>query len=360
MNYKILAEVLANRLKKLLPRIISHEQSAFVSGRSITDNVLVAFEIIHHMKRKNKGKQGDVAFKIDISKAYDKIDWGFLKGIMLKLGFDNRWVDLMMMCVSTVRYNVLVNGMEVGPIILKRGLRQGDPLSPYLFILCAEGLSSLIKRVEFEGLLHGCRVSKTGLTVSHLLFADYSLFFFRASESECNVMNKLLIQYKEASGQGVNFTKFGIMFNSNVKSTFATHLSSIVDVSKPLNTGRYLGLPSLIGKKKKMVFTHIKEHVWQRTQGWRNRPLSRAGREVLIKSAAQSIPTYYMSTFMLPTSILDEIQKMLNSFWWGSQKYGNGGIKWLAWDKLSVKNAKGGLGFRNLHCFNIAMLGKIC
>ena len=123
VNYKILAKVLANRLKKLLPRIISHKQSSFVSGRSITDNVLVAFEVIHHMKRKNKGKQGDVAFKIDISKAYDKIEWGFLKGIMLKLGFDNRWVDLMMLCVSTVRYNVLVNGMEVRPIILKRGLR---------------------------------------------------------------------------------------------------------------------------------------------------------------------------------------------------------------------------------------------
>ena len=119
VNYKILAKVLENRLKKLLPRIISHEQSAFVSGRSIMDNVLVAFEIIHHMKRKNKGKHGDVAFKIDISKAYDKIDWGFLIGIMLKLGFYNRWVDLMMLCVSAVRYNVLVNGREVGPIILK-------------------------------------------------------------------------------------------------------------------------------------------------------------------------------------------------------------------------------------------------
>ena len=87
-----------------------------------------------------------MTFKIDISKAYEKIDWGFLRGIMLKLGFDNRWVDLMMLCVSTVRYNVLVNGREVGLIILKRGLQQGDPLSPYLFILCAEGLPSLIKR----------------------------------------------------------------------------------------------------------------------------------------------------------------------------------------------------------------------
>ena len=97
---------------------------------------------------------------------------------MLKLGFDNKWVDLMMLCVSTMRYNVLVNGMEVGPIILKRGLRQGDPLSPYMFFLCAEGLSLLIKRTEFERLLHGCRVSRIGPTISHLLFADDSLFFF--------------------------------------------------------------------------------------------------------------------------------------------------------------------------------------
>ena len=110
------------------------------------DNVLVAFEIIHHMKRKSKGKKGDVAFKFDINKAYDKIDGGFLKRIMLKLGFDSRWVDVMMLCVSTIRYNVLVNGMEVGPIVPKRGLWQGDPLSPYVFILCAKGLSSLIKR----------------------------------------------------------------------------------------------------------------------------------------------------------------------------------------------------------------------
>ena len=119
---------------------------------------------------------------------------------MLKLGFDSRWVDVMMLCVSTMRYNALVNGTEVGPIVPKRGLQQGDPLSPYLFILYAEGLSSFIKRVESEGLLHGCQVSRTGPSVSHLLFADNGLFFFRASETKCNVMKKLLLQYEEASG----------------------------------------------------------------------------------------------------------------------------------------------------------------
>ena len=192
-------------------------------------------------------------------------------------------------------------------------MHEGDLLSPYLFILCAEGLSSLIKRAESKGLLHRCPVSRIGPSVSHLLFTDDNMFFFRASEIECNVMKKLLLQYEEASGQGVNFTKFGIMFSLNVDSTFATNLSSVMGITTP-QYWKVLGAPSLIGKKKKMIFTQIKERVWQRVQGWRNKPLSRVGREVLIKSVAQSIPTYYMSTFILPTSILDEIQKILNSF----------------------------------------------
>ena len=100
------------------------------------------------------------------------------------------------------------------------------------------------------------------------------------------MMKKILLQYEEASGQGVNFTKSRIMFSSNVTSTLAAQLSSVLDVSNPLNTGRYLGLSSLIGRKKKMVFNHIKERVWQRIQSWKNIPISRAGREVLIKAAA--------------------------------------------------------------------------
>lgn len=121
--YKILAKVLANRLKVLLPGIISSSQSAFVPGRSISDNnVLVAFELIHFMKRKTKGKKGKVALKIDISKAYDRVDCIYLKLIMLQLGFNSRWVDMIVLCVSTVRYFVTLNGEKFGPITPKRGL----------------------------------------------------------------------------------------------------------------------------------------------------------------------------------------------------------------------------------------------
>lgn len=148
--YKIVSKVLANRLRKVIGKLISEEQSAFIAGHSILDNALIAIEFVHFMKCQTKGKNGDVALKIDISKAYDKIIWLFLKGMMWKLGFSNTWINWIMMCVESVNYSVQVNEDQVGPIIPSRGLRQEDPLSPYLFILCAEGLSALIKNSELR------------------------------------------------------------------------------------------------------------------------------------------------------------------------------------------------------------------
>ena len=146
--YKIIAKMLANRMKLVLGEVISDSQSAFVPGRAITGNILISTEIIHYLKKKKQGKTGTAALKIDMSKVYDRVEWNFLKLMMLRMGFDEGWVELVMMCVSTVSYKVIRNGVEVGPIVPSRGLRQGDSLSPYLFIICAEGLSSLIRNRE--------------------------------------------------------------------------------------------------------------------------------------------------------------------------------------------------------------------
>ena len=153
--YKLISKVLANRLKVILPQIVSNYQSAFVPGRLITDNVLVAFETLHHMHHNRIGRERAMALKFDMSKAYDRVEWKFLEEIMKKIGFHPKWITMLVECINTVSYSILINGEPDGIIQPTRGLRQGDPLSPYLFLLCAEGFHSLIKKAEMEGDLQG-------------------------------------------------------------------------------------------------------------------------------------------------------------------------------------------------------------
>ena len=156
--YKLVSKVLANRLKQILPEVISPAQSAFVPGRLISDNILVAYELTHCMRQKKKGKEGYAAVKLDMSKAYDRVEWSFLQAMMEKLGFGKRWIELIMKCVSIVSYRIRVNGELSDSFNPERGLRQGDPLSPYLFLLCAEGFSALLSQAEMEGRLKGVKV----------------------------------------------------------------------------------------------------------------------------------------------------------------------------------------------------------
>lgn len=158
--YKIIGKVMANSLKTLLPLVISENQSAFMKGRLISDNVLISFEVLHYLKRKQQGKTGFMALKLDLSKAYDRMEWEFLEAIMKRMGFCVKWVAMVMECVTSVRYAITHGGEVFGQVVPSRGIRQGDPLSPYLFILCAEGLSSLIRKYEKEKWLHGCKVAK--------------------------------------------------------------------------------------------------------------------------------------------------------------------------------------------------------
>lgn len=213
---RILSKVLSNRLKACLGSIISDKQSAFIEGRLLTD-ALVAFEVNHYMRRKNQGKYGVAGLKIDISKAYDRLEWGFIKNMMTKFGFQQQWIDRVMKLINSVSYTFTHNGQEFGNVKPTRGLRQGDPISPYIYILCAEGLSAMIRRNESAGLIHGCAVARGAPIISHLLFADDCYFFFKAIESEANVMKKILNRYEEISGQVVNFNKSSVVFSANTK-----------------------------------------------------------------------------------------------------------------------------------------------
>lgn len=166
--YKLVSKVLANRLKKILPEVISESQSAFVPGRQITDIVLVAFETMHCIDQRRKGKKGLMAIKLDMSKAYDRVEWAFLEVMMRKMGFGERWIRLMLMCVKTVSYSVLINGEPKGKIIPMRELCQGYPISPYLFLLCAEGLTAMLRKEEGKWLISGISICRGATNFSPL------------------------------------------------------------------------------------------------------------------------------------------------------------------------------------------------
>jgi hypothetical protein len=217
--YKQVSKILANRLKLILPQVISDSQSAFVLGRLITDNVLVAFETLHHMHHNKMGREGVMALKLDMSKAYDKVEWKYLEKVMKKMGFHQKWIGLMVECISTVSYSILINGEPHGNIHPSRGLRQGDPLSPYLFLLCAEGLHPLIKKVESSGDIQGVSLCRGRPKITHLFFADDSLLFTKATTAACDKIQLILRHYERASGQQVNRDKTTIFFSKAVPTT---------------------------------------------------------------------------------------------------------------------------------------------
>ena len=156
--YKLVSKVIANRLKTILPDLISQNQSAFVPGRLITDNVLVAYELSHFLLNKKKGKEGFATVKADMSKAYEHVEWSFLQSMLTKLGFGRAWVELIMKCVTSVRYQIRVNGDLSAQFSPSHGFRQGEPISPYLFVICAEGLSALLHDAEREGRISGVKI----------------------------------------------------------------------------------------------------------------------------------------------------------------------------------------------------------
>lgn len=356
--YKIITKVLANRMKPLLDGLISPNQSAFIPGRLISDNVLVSFEVLHYLKRKRQGKTGYMALKLDMSKAYDRVEWPFLRAIMKKMGFDELFVQRVIHCVSSARYMIVHDGHQIGPIIPSRGIRQGDPLSPYLFILCAEGLSALIRRYESRGWLHGCKVAQGAPSVTHMLFADDSYLYCRATPDEANHVRELLKKFERASGQQVNLQKSSIFFSTNTDAPTKMHVMNLLQMLEADRNSLYLGLPSMMGRNKRALLGYLKEKARKRMFGWEGKLLSKAGKEVLIKTVVQSLPSFAMSVFLLPLEISRDIERLMNSFWWKGSNSSNKGIHWLAWDRLCKHKTMGGRGFRSLRDFNLAMLGK--
>ncbi|KAI3465941.1 hypothetical protein Pfo_022604 [Paulownia fortunei] len=268
--YKITSKMIVNCLKPLLTNVVFESRSAFIPRRLIIDNVLVTYEINQFMKCKSWGMEGHVALKLDMSKSYDKVEWEFLKIVLLRLGFHNSIVDLIMMCVSIVSYSLILNGEQFGYFRPQRGIHQGDSLSPYLFIFCAEVLSCLTRQAEARGIIKGIYMARQAPRISHLHFVDNTLIYCQAITDAIECVKDIFRTYALASGQEITLLKSTVVEEKHAK---------------------YLGLPPAVGSSKREVFSNIKDRIRSRVQEWMEKSLSDANKEVLLKFIIQAIPT---------------------------------------------------------------------
>lgn len=226
---RIVSKMLAKRMKSCLKNCIFEAQSTFIPERFILDNAMIAFEVNHYLKRKTQGTTGFVALKTDMSKAYDRVEWNFLRNMMIKMGFSLDWITKIMKMVCIVSYQISHAGKNFDDIIPSQGLRQGDP---YLFIIVAEGLLALLSSYVRQGTLHGVKVTPQASHITHFVFADDALYFFKVVKSETNIIKQCLLLYQKASDQQVNFHKSEIYLSKNTTEDVKDVVASILNVRK--------------------------------------------------------------------------------------------------------------------------------
>ncbi|XP_056855145.1 uncharacterized protein LOC130504548 [Raphanus sativus] len=355
--YKIVSKVMCDRLKTILPHIISPAQGAFVGGRLISDNLLIAHEMVHGLRTNPMCKSDFIAIKTDMSKAYDRVEWNFLEALFSKLGFHSTWIAWIMSCVRSVSYSVLLNGQAYGHITPQRGIRQGDPLSPFLFILCAEALIHTMNQGEQNGRITCMKIASNCPSVQHLLFADDSFFLCRATLAECSEFLRRLKLYGDSSGQVINFQKSAITYGAGIDAVMKRVLAEFLGIENEGGDGKYLGLPECFSGSKQKLLAFIGEKLNKRLRGWFAKKLSLGGKEVLLKSIAMALPVYAMSCFRLIKHHCQKIMSAMASFWWdecGEKRK----IHWISWKKMCISKENGGLGFRDMEDFNQALLAK--
>ncbi|XP_052886915.1 uncharacterized protein LOC128295389 [Gossypium arboreum] len=308
--YKIIAKVLANRLKETLPLCISQNQSAFVPGRMIHDNILIAHELVHYLQSAKNGPNKGFVVKLDMSKAYNWVEWNFIEEVMKKMGYVNDWESKIMRCVRS-----------------------------------------------YNNMLKGIRASRNGPRINHLFFADDALLFVRNKKRDVEELVSIIAHFSRASGQEINKDKSMILFSPKTPRDSRLSVSSLLGMRTVEKLDSYLGLPLPVGRKKSLAFTDIINRCTCRVKSWSKHLLSYGGKEVFIKAIIQAIPSYAFSVFLAPKGTIEELHSQMGRMWWTNNDKMRGWAM-MAWRKMCHPKGMGGMGFRNLYLFNLALLGR--
>uniref|UniRef100_A0A2N9IBY2 Reverse transcriptase domain-containing protein n=1 Tax=Fagus sylvatica TaxID=28930 RepID=A0A2N9IBY2_FAGSY len=355
--YKVVTKIIVNRIRPLLGELISPYQAAFVPGRRGVDNVIIAQELIHSMSKK-KGASSQFAVKIDLEKAYDRLEWSFIREVLLFFRFPIHLVDLILDCVSSSSISILLNGGRLPSFKPSRGIRQGDPLSPYLFILCMEYLSLRIFESTQDKSWHPIKASRRGPAFSHLFFADDLMLFSGISEKSCLAMKMVLDNFCDISGQKISLPKSKIFFSPNTTPALRLKVVSTLGISETSDLGKYLGFPLKSSGRNSRDFNFIIEKVQAKLASWKANLLSPAGRVVLIQSVTSAIPSYYMQNVALPSRVCLDLDKLNRNFLWGSTEEKKK-MHMVGWNKVCRAKNLGGLGIYATKPRNIVLLSKL-
>ncbi|KAL4296842.1 hypothetical protein GQ457_12G018520 [Hibiscus cannabinus] len=350
--YKLLAKVLARHLSSIVDEFMGEQQFAFRPGMQILDCSLIANEVIDYTR--SKGLEG-VVFKVDFNKAYDTVDWGFLLLILEKLGFGSVWRQWILKCISSAFISVLINGTPTSPFAIRRGLRQGCPLSPLLFNIVSEALSAILKKASVYGYFKGFLIGKNAFEVSHLQFADDLILFCGASETQVRNVFRILKGFELAAGLKLNLKKTKLI-GINMDKQKIDYWASLVKCQRDDFPCQYLGLPLGAKKNSLCLWDPIVDKFKTKLAGWKVKNLSFAGRVTLIKSVLNSLPVYYMSIFPMPAAVNSKISSLVARFLWGSMD--NKSIHWIRWEDLVLPKSCGGLGLISFKTKNRALLNK--
>lgn len=352
--YKVISRLLVRRLKPILIDLILPNQTAFVEGKLLLENTVLDSELVNGY-HKNKGARR-ITIKVDIAKAFDTLSWDFLFAALSSFDLPPPLLNLLKACVCTTSFTVGYNGVVNGSFKGKRGLRQGDPLSPYLFVIAMNCLSMMPDQEARLGNLsyhHHCR--KTRLT--HLSFTDDLMIFIDGSLDSVQRVLQIFHEFEKRSGLAVSLQKSSF-FSSDISQE---EISTIqVSTGMPHRTlpMKYLGVPMVTKKLTLHDCEPMLHQIKLRFSSWSAKALSFAGRLLLIKTVIAGITTFWCSSFLLPKACINKINSLCGLFLWNGNIEGHHSAR-VAWDVVTLTKEQGGLGVRDLHVWNKACILKL-
>ncbi|XP_078173283.1 uncharacterized protein LOC144567103 [Carex rostrata] len=347
---KLISKILSNRLRRFLPDLISPNQTAFVHGRQISENFVATRELLHHV---SQGKFKAVFLKVDFRKAFDSVEWDFLKLIMAARGFPPRWIRWMAEIRSTSTSTVRINGMNSAPFKHRRGLRQGDPLSPMLFDLAVDVFQCMINATN--QLLQAPLSNRIPEPILALQYADDTAVLMNAEITTLVSFKLILRLFSMISGLQVNFQK-STFIPINLEEEESQLVGEIISFRKTNFPVQYLGMPLTIKRPTRSQFMPLIEKVERKLQSWQSKLISKGGRHQLVKSVLSALPTYFMQCFLLPKWVIERIDRARRSFLWGNSNRRDNGISLCNWEMATLPTEWGGLGLPDLHRKNISLL----